>query len=422
VEQVRTHRVEAQKLPPLAQALDVPLDTAEALVDFAIRMGLIRRLGPSLLITPFAQEWLNLGAAEKWQSLLERFSAQLPTWWPRSLPPTLTPSALRAAVASEFPLVSVDDAELLLTYASWLGLIRLHHPTRLSGAENGDDRDAIIREVMPAAAEQMYPDGPDTIVAPGPLDTEKTKQLRQVGQWLSGGLAPRFRLSPHTINRALQDGLGEAEIHTIISNCVSGGMSSLQDMVEDTMSRARTLTIVELPTGTRVTSSDALTIQLVGADRRLAEARFTHSEGGGLTSALSLGQLHDLLATEGYPHLVCDAEGKVQPLSTDNVVSDSATNPPQWDEDAVARWQAHQHSLRRQPGFFDSALELAISHRTPIRVTVSMGETMQTMLIEPHALKNGRLRGRDVRSDVERTLPASHVVGISAGVAASEGT
>ena len=422
LEHTRRHRVDANKLSSVASSLGLGGETVEALVNLTLRLGLLQRLGTALAVTASGHEWLYGGAHDKWRSLLERFVAQLPRWWPDELPEPLTAESLRVAAIARFPLVSLQDTEELVEYAGWLGLVRAGQPTMLSRAHTLEDRAHIIDSSMPPDVAQVYPDGPDTLVAPGPLTTEKNTHLRHVGLWLSGELAPRFLISPSTINDALQHGLVPERVREIIATSVSVGMSaSLSEMVDDTISRAQSLSVSPLGLGARLHSSTPLTLELVKTDRRLADAGFRTDEEGTVTSSLSVAQVHEVLAREGYPHLVVDEHGDISMWGEGAGRAERLT-APRWDVESVTQWQNRQRAMRAEPGFFDPALELAISDRAPIRVTVSMGEQTQTMVIEPHAFKNGRLRGRDVRSDVERTLPASHVVSISSGSTFSQET
>jgi len=423
LEHTRRHRVDANKLSAVASSLALTMETIEALVNFTLRLGLLQRVGVTWVITQSGHEWLSLGAHEKWQALLEHFVAQLPRWWPDPLPEPVTAASLRATVIATYPLVSLEDAEELVEYAGWLGLLRGGQPTTLSQAHTEEDRARVIDSLMPQDVAQVYPDGPDTLVASGPLTTEKNTELRQVGEWLSGGLAARFSISPSTINTALQQGLSPERVREIIATSVSVGMSaSLSEMVDDTISRAQSLSVSPHGHGTRVHSTTPLTLELVKADRRLADAGFIADEEGNVTSSLSVAQVHEVLAREVYPHLVVDERGELVVFRDTTNRGEGRLNLTLWNEESVERWQNRQRSLRSEAGYFDAALELAISDRAPIRVTVSMGDQTQAMVIEPHAFKNGRLRGRDVRSDVERTLPASHIVGISSGSTFSEET
>jgi len=195
----------------------------------------------------------------------------------------------------------------------------------------------------------------------------------------------------------------------------------LTEMVDDTASRATSLTVWEDVMGSTVTTDDELIKQLVLADRRLMEAGFTVSTEGAIRSPLPSSQIHALFEREGYPHLVRQrGENLVNFAASPRDAGFSA--PAVWEEDTVSRWQDTQRALRAEPGYFDAAVELAISERVPIRVSVLVDGDTHSMVIEPHAYRNGRLRGRDLRSDVERTIPGSLVVGLSSYAPTSEET
>ena len=397
----------------LAKGLEREDFDIDALLDGATRLGLIRRSGRGVTPTAAGSRWLQRGAADKWLWCLEQLIQHLPAWWPRPLPDPVSSEVIQSLAISRYPLVSTNDTERLVTLAHRVSLIRGSRPTVLEGADTPQARSELIESVVPPAVNQLYPDGPDTLVAAGPLDSETTTALRKISTWLSGELAPRFHIDAASITRALQAGVAPEDIRELLTRTVAVGMApALLEMVDDTISRATALTLRATPGGSQLTSSDQLMLELIRADRRLHGASFRPRDADGVESPLGVSQVHDLLLSEGYPHLIRDAaQSLILPASA------SSHEPPEsiaWTERDVLRWRERMAQARAEPGFFEGVIELAISERVPITVTVSMGESTQEMTIEPHALRNGRLRGRDTRSDVERTLPVSHVLGVRA--------
>ena len=59
-------------------------------------------------------------------------------------------------------------------------------------------------------------------------------------------------------------------------------------------------------------------------------------------------------------------------------------------------------------------IQLAIKNRTRLNITIqnAQGESID-YLLEPVGLANGRLRAKDRKADIERTLPLSSVVSIA---------
>jgi hypothetical protein len=397
----------------LAKGLEREDLDIDALLDGATRLGLTRRSGKGVTPTAAGSRWLQRGAADKWLWCLEQLIQHLPAWWPRPLPDHVSSEVIQSLAISRYPLVSTSDTERLVTLAHRLGLIRGSRSTVLEGADTPQARSALIESVVPPAVNQLYPDGPDTLVAAGPLDSETTTALRKMSTWLSGELAPRFHIDAASITRALQAGVTPEDIRELLTRTVAVGMApALLEMVDDTISRATALTLRATPGGSHVTSSDQLTLELIRADRRLQAASFRPRDAGGVESLLGVSQVHELLLSEGYPHLIRDATQSL--ILPDSAGGHEPTESIAWTERDVFLWRERIAQARAEPGFFEGVIELAISERVPITVTVSMGELTQEMTIEPHALRNGRLRGRDTRSDVERTLPVSHVVGVRA--------
>ena len=65
---------------------------------------------------------------------------------------------------------------------------------------------------------------------------------------------------------------------------------------------------------------------------------------------------------------------------------------------------------------FLRTIQPAISLVSPLAVTVTvrMPDGSETaFLLEPAGLSGGRLRARDCRADIERTLPLSHIVAVA---------
>jgi hypothetical protein len=79
-------------------------------------------------------------------------------------------------------------------------------------------------------------------------------------------------------------------------------------------------------------------------------------------------------------------------------VRESAADAP---EEADRAWLARQ-------------LELAIKGKVTVAVTVRLpDDSLAEYVLEPAALAGGRLRARDRRADIERTLPLASIVSVA---------
>jgi hypothetical protein len=114
---------------------------------------------------------------------------------------------------------------------------------------------------------------------------------------------------------------------------------------------------------------------------------------------------------EGYPHLVENQSGELFDVDSSPVApeGDSPTGRD-GSSDLLTAWRARQSS---DPAtWWSPFFDWAIAHKLRLDVEVDIGGQHSRFVIEPKSIQNGRLRARDTRSDVERTIPVSHVLEI----------
>lgn len=401
-------RPDRSELQGLAKLREESVESLAKLVDASCRLGLTHYDETGVRVTTSGQKWRSRGPRVKWLSLLVQWRDSLPTWWPRALPATLTAQSVAELAAHDYPLVDATGAQLLVEDAERLGLSKAGQTTTVNiwSDSLGDDLQAIL----PPEATQLYPDGPDSVIATGPLSDESEQMVRSFSRWISGHLAPRFRISQASVCAALQRGVPADELMQRVQSFIPSGMgNTITEMVVDAIDQATSLSVSADGATTLVRSSHPLRLSLILADRRLSEASFSDSHEG-LTSPLSPERIHELLLAEGYPHLVTTASGDV--VVPPEAQAEHA--PEGWSVDAATALLERLNTEHSRRQLVNDAVELAIAEKCPIALDVAMGENTVTIRLEPHALKNGRLRGRDTRSDVERTIPVSHVVGVKA--------
>ena len=394
----------------LAKELDWELDEVSSLVDSAIRRELLVYSPHSLHVTPRGVVWRQRGAASKWLNILHHWRDYAPRWWPRTLPSVVTRESVMAHAQRAFPLVSLDGVEDLVGDASWWGLTKSGVPTTIDPWS--PELHARVMGLLPPEASALFPDGPDSVIATGPLSDEWESQIRSFADWISGSLAPRFRISPRSVCRALQHGVAPDELSKAIGELIPPGMGNvISEMVSDTISRASTLSLISEGGQCLIRSDNELTLSLIKADRRLAAAGISE-RGSDLFSPWSPEALQELLLDENYPHEVFTPDGKLLALEH-SVVSVGGPPTTAWSTESVS--VLLESFSNADDSALTEAIELAISAKCAIAVTVRMNDESVTLRLEPYALKNGRLRGLDTRSDVERTIPMSHVLSVTAG-------
>src|SRR5690606_4230631 len=125
--------------------------------------------------------------------------------------------------------------------------------------------------------------------------------------------------------------------------------------------------------------------------------------------------LYWALADARYPAVFEGADGVIRAVQRATQRPGAAEAP----RDPAARLVARiREAAENQPAESGAAwnarqLELAIKAKLEVTVVVRMPDGSEVpYLHEPAALAGGRLRARDRRADIERTLPLSHIVAV----------
>ena len=346
-------------------------------------------------LTEQARTWTAGSLSERWAWLAEALWAIRPGWLDATSAPTR------------------DHTTGWFQAAQTVGVIQGGTPTELAYAlEAGTAPQEAVASFLPEPVTQVYVDGPDTLVTAGPLPVAAERGLRRIGAWVSGSVASRFRITPQTVLSARQHGATTDDIAEVINQSVPGGIeSALGVSVMDTLERAEKLRLRWSEAGTVLQCEDELTRELLRADRKLAPLQLQATAGPTLTSAHPVDQVHSLLVAEGYPHLVENQSGELFDVDS-SPIAPEGDSPTEHDgsSDLPTAWRARQSS---DPAtWWSPFFDWAIAHKLRLDVEVDIGGQHSRFVIEPKSIQNGRLRARDTRSDVERTIPVSHVLEI----------
>jgi len=381
-------------------------DEWETAADICRAVGLLAVSQDAWHQTTGASDWLASALSERWAWILVRLWSIRPRWVDSSSVAhdvATSPSGGWVQMAAElgvFPGSGKETAADVLAHDGNIG--------------------TWVTAQLPPAAEQVYADGPDTLVTAGPLPVSHERTLRQIGRWLSGTVASRFQVTAETVLRARQRGLSSEEITEAVERVVPGGKtSSLGVTLLESLHRAEQTRIQWSESGTRVECAEPLALDLLLADRKLQSLGFQKVSESELSSAQPVDTVHSLLTSEGYPHLVIDHAGNVFDV-------DKAQHAPvSWvttdgDEGAAALLESWRSRRGDDPaGWWEPALEWAIAHKLRLSAIVNINDVESEFVIEPKSFHNGRLRARDTRSDVERTIPVTHLVQIHSPEAVS---
>ncbi|MDH6180149.1 hypothetical protein M2152_000331 [Microbacteriaceae bacterium SG_E_30_P1] len=408
----------------LASASFVPIDTIPRLVEIAARAGLIALDGSTWRAEPSSAEWLLLDSPRRW--------ARLAGAWLEQVPPDLREalSALARAqwgeklaqyIAWLFPASGEWMRERVAAYstdAELLGITAREFPSAPGSALLVDGVDAACGEMarlFPSAVDRVYVQHDLTIVAPGPLAPAVSERLRSFASLEARALASTWRVSGESLDRAIARGETVPGIREFLGDIsLTGIPQPLEYLLAETEARFGLVRVSRNDVGgTRVRSRDAAMLKTLLVDKSVASLGFV-VDGVDLVSRFDRDVVFFSLRDARYPVAAEGPSGEIVVPSRPRRAPVVAEVPDtvgalllrlraddEMSDDTGEAWIARQ-------------LDMAIRSKQALAVSVRMPDSsVVDYLLEPASVAGGRLRGRDRRSDLERTLPLASIVAVA---------
>jgi hypothetical protein len=413
----------------LAAIAGVDAAEVELLLDIAARAGLTVLSGTEWVPTPNLSAWLAGRRIDRW--------AGLATGWLSRLP-----DDLRDLLRSRAHAVWGDG---LLDYLSWLypaggawireraaaaareaellGITGAGAPSTAGSRLLLDGPEAAAREMaesFPPEVDQVYLQHDLTVIAPGPLRVDLETRLRGMAEAEARGVASSFRITAVSLTRAFVAGETADGLRAFLTTLsLTGIPQPVEYLISDTAARFGTLRVghLEEAAGSYVRSDDTELLSQLAVDQALNPLGLERSGAHRLTTRFDVGLLYTALLDARYPVVAEDAEGEIVAMRAERRASSGggAVN----DDTAVLLVSRMRQSAAAAPEEADRAwlarqLELAIKGKVTVAVTVRLpDDTLAEYVLEPAALAGGRLRARDRRADIERTLPLASIVAVA---------
>jgi hypothetical protein len=413
----------------LAGIAGVATEEVELLLDISARAGLAVLAGAEWVPTPALTAWLAGSRVERW--------AELANGWLNRLP-----DDLRDLLRSRAHTVWGDG---LLDYLGWLypaggawireraasaareaellGITGAGAPST-AGARLLLDGTAAAAEAMadafPPEVDRVYLQHDLTVIAPGPLRVDLETRLRGLAEVEARGVASSFRITAVSLTRAFVAGETADGVRAFLSSLsLTGIPQPLEYLLADTAARFGTLRVgrLEEASGAYVRSEDTELLRQLAVDQALAPIGLEVAGAHRLTTRFDVGLLYTSLLDARYPVVAEDAAGEIVAMRAERRASSGGGVVT--DDTAVLLISRVRESAAAAPEEADRAwlarqLELAIKGKVTVSVTVRLpDDTLAEYSLEPAALAGGRLRARDRRSDIERTLPLSSIIAVT---------
>jgi hypothetical protein len=416
----------------LATAMTLELDDVAPIVEIAERAGLATLEAATWLPTEKSVEWMLLSNDARWAWLAAAWFARLPddirrllgtragaTWGER----------LADYVRWLYPAGGDWMRDRTLAFsreAEILGITANHAPSSAAVALLGTGETAaakIIAAQFPPEIDKVYLQHDLSIVAAGPLEPRLDARLRTIADVETRTLATTYRVSEGTINRALTSGETADSIRDFLNEIALTGIPQpLEYLIAGAAARFGSLrvgAITEPPTAadqqgaqSYVIAEDATVMSAIMVDHGLIPLGLTRIGPYKAVSRFSLDVVFWSLNEARYPIAAEDANGTIILLDRLRTARSIAAPQEPPAQTIVNRLRLIGESTVAEDGkaWLERQLDSAIKAKIGLTVTVAMPDGSSVDLqLEPASLAGGRLRARDRRSDLERTLPLSSI-------------
>jgi hypothetical protein len=270
---------------------------------------------------------------------------------------------------------------------------------------------------LPAQAKKLIIQADLTLIAPSPLPTELEIRLRRIADTEQIGMASSYRLSALSVSHGLETGLSAEEIRALLVELSDRELPQPVDyLLREAEQRFGRLRVAEGKNAehTIVSSEDSILLAEIQNNQKLKPLALHFSEKGELHTRFESEIVYFTLRDAGYIAVRVDSKNRVI-SPTETTERSAITESAKTIAHDIQRLREQDAKLGSKPDDDDlmRQIQLAIRNKATALVTLnsSNGEQIQ-YLIQPVGLANGRLRAKDRKADVERTLPLASITSI----------
>ena len=259
-----------------------------------------------------------------------------------------------------------------------------------------------------------------SLIAPGPLPTELEIAVRRFADTEQIGMASTYRMSALSISHGLETGMTEDEIRGWLLELTEKTLPQPVDyLIREAAQRFGRLTVGagELETKSVIRSLDSILLAQILNESKLKPFAMYALPDGTIGCRFEPEMVYFGLREAGFSAVRVDAAGKVLSPRTPLVSSETVEAVSTVDQD-IQRLREQEEKLGTEPDGDDLArsIQLAIKNKSiiVIGITSNTGAELEFTL-EPIGFANGRLRAKDKKADIERTLPLANITRVSLG-------
>lgn len=411
----------------LAAHLSKTNDYAKEIFELATQAGLMTLVAGRWQFGEKAPEWLTSTPSEQiallWQVWSNQMGNEALIELADGLDKVASPAGIRELMSKVYPfadrtLGSRNSKLEALTEriglaASGAATSWLRHVLR---ADISSATQAIAAN-LPAQQAKIICQADLTLIATGPLPIEVEIQLRKFAETEVIGMASTYRLTTLSVTHGLETGLSEANIRTLLEKLSGKALPQPIDyLLKEASSRFGRLVVHEGELNDRsiVSSTDAILLTEVLNDTNLKAFSIVRLEDGVLSSRFEPEVLYFGLREAGYAAIRKNSKGElISPLKT------IAAAKREVDEGSIqadlTRMREHEQKMGGEldGDEVNRPIQLAIKNKAKLEVVVNNAGAEIVFVLEPIGIANGRLRAKDRKADIERTLPLTSIIRVS---------
>ena len=229
-------------------------------------------------------------------------------------------------------------------------------------------------------------------------------------------LAPSYRVTTASLYRAMASGETADTIRRFLGEISLAGVPQPLDyLIAEAAARFGLVRVAgRAGGGSAVRSVDAGILRTLLVDSTLAPLGLTRSDEG-LSSRFDPAVVFWSLAGARYPVAAQDAQGRIVPLERPRRSAPTAATRPDPLVGLVERLRAGSptDAAATDRAWLARQLDVAVRDKLGLTVTVTLPDGRSASYeLEPASVAGGRLRARDRRGDLERTLPLSSITAV----------
>jgi hypothetical protein len=372
--------------------------------------------------TALADSWISASPKARWLILCEAWLSMLGAAGSKELLTQLgqhRSKKLKDLIQIGFPFSSLAPASRinrLADMAEQIGLSSSGSPASwLADVLAGKLAPAAkaLESRLPAQQERIIIQADLSIITPGPLASSLEVQLRKFADTENIGLASSYRISPLSISCGLEEGMTESQIRALLQKLNGADLPQPVDyLIRETAERFGRLKISAHEKASLLVSSDELLAKQITMDSKL-KPLMLENKSQGIYSPVDAQSLYHSLRESGYLAVMVDEKGKVIAPSSIHKSSNEAAAFLQQIE--RLRAQDVEMADAAPASDMERKILLAIKTKSTLKVQINANGKVIDYLLEPIGIANGRLRARDRKADIERTLPVSAITSILIG-------